>query len=139
MASETTRTRVLHLGPWDGKRISWTWWVDPSEDRLYQQQGQKLYECHRFTGQGGRQPRTSRAFQLAEEVTHLPIGVQRTMVRRRFHTIYHSGWRPTTHVSVQQQSSFQESLRHKLDIVWATEVQQCGANLQDMAYAIERS
>jgi hypothetical protein len=96
VASETTRKLVVHLGPWDGKCLSWTWWVDPSEDRLYNHQGQRFFEYHRLPGQGGRRTRTSRGFQLANEVTSLPIGVQRSMVRRRFRTVYHSGWRRTT-------------------------------------------
>jgi hypothetical protein len=91
VASETTQKLVLHLGPWDVKRLSWTWWVDPSEYRLYKQQGQRFSEYHRFPGQGGT--RTYRGFQLAEEVTSLPISVKRKMVRHRFRTVYHSGWR----------------------------------------------
>jgi hypothetical protein len=49
------------------------------------------------------------------------------------------GWRSTTQVSVQQQSSFKLSLRQNLDIVWVTEAHQCGSNFKDMVDAIERS
>jgi hypothetical protein len=130
---------VLQLGPWDGKCLSWTWCVDPSEDRLYQHQGQSFFEYHQLPGQGGRQTRTSRGFQLAKEVTSLPMGVQLSMVRRRFRTVYHSGWRRTTQFLVQQQPSIKEFLRQKLDMGWVTGVQKCGANFQDMADSIERS
>jgi hypothetical protein len=54
VASETTRKNVVHLGRWDGKCISWTWWVDPSEDRWCHHQGQRFFEYHRFPGHGGR-------------------------------------------------------------------------------------
>jgi hypothetical protein len=63
VASETTQKIVVHLGPWDSKCLSWTWWVDPSEDPLYQHQGQRFFEYHRFPGQGGRRTRTFRGFQ----------------------------------------------------------------------------
>jgi hypothetical protein len=54
-------------------------------------------------------------------------------------SVYHSGWRRTTHFLVRQQHSFKEFLRHQQDIGWVTEVQQCGAHFQDLAGAIERS